>query len=89
MVKQLTDEQKNKIKDLLHQGVESKTVAEYLGVSSRQVAAIAAHITMGSYDKEQTKIGSDLTEEEPRFDFPIYIQYFEASQFCELEISCS
>jgi FixJ family two-component response regulator len=48
MVKQLTDEQKNKIKDLLHQGVESKTVAEYLGVSSRQVAAIVAHITMGS-----------------------------------------
>ena len=28
MVKQLTDEQKNKIKDLLHQGVESKAVAE-------------------------------------------------------------
>ena len=41
------------------------------------------------YDKEQTKIGSDLTEEEPRFDFPIYIQYFEDSQFFELEISCS
>ena len=54
MVKQLTDEQKNKIKDLLHQGVESKAVAEYIGVSSRQVAAIAAHITMGSYPKKQT-----------------------------------
>ena len=57
---------------MLRQGVESKAIAEYLGVTSGQVAAIAAHVTMGSYDKEQSKIGSDLTEEEPHFDFPIY-----------------
>lgn len=53
MVKPLTEAQKNKIKNLLHQGIESKAVAEYLGVSSRQVAAIAAHITMGSYADEK------------------------------------
>ena len=62
MVKQLTDEQKNKIKDLLHQGVESKAVAEYIGVSSRQVAAIAAHITMGSYPKKQTSENNSISK---------------------------
>ena len=65
MAQKLTEEQKLKIRDMLRQGVESKAIAEYLGVTSGQVAAIAAHVTMGSYDKEQSKIGSDLTEEEP------------------------
>ena len=64
LAQKLTEEQKLKIRDMLRQGVESKAIAEYVGVTSGQVAAIAAHITMGSYDKEQTKIGSALVEEE-------------------------
>ena len=64
LAQKLTEEQKLKIRDMLRQGVESKAIAEHLGVTSGQVAAISAHVTMGSYDKEQTKIGSALVEEE-------------------------
>ena len=65
MAKKLSEGQKLKIRDMLRQGVESKAIAEHLGVTSGQVAAISAHVTMGSYDKGQTKTDFDLAEEEP------------------------
>ena len=64
MVQRLTNKQKQKIKDMLRQGVETKAVAEFLGVSSRQVAAIAAHITMGSYAEEPTTFNDTYTIED-------------------------
>ena len=66
MTQKLTEEQKLKIRDMLHQGVESKAIAEYLGVSTGQVAAISAHITMGSYEKEQTNTGNSTSQEKPQ-----------------------
>ena len=63
MAQKLTEGQKLKIRDMLRQGVESKAIAEHLGVTSGQVAAISAHVTMGSYDKGQTKTDFDLAEE--------------------------
>ena len=66
MAQKLTEGQKLKIRDMLRQGVESKAIAESLGVTSGQVAAISAHVTMGSYDKGQTKTDFDLAEDEPQ-----------------------
>ena len=49
MSSKLTEEQKIEIRKLLFDGLDSKSIADYLGISARQVAAIAAHVTMGSY----------------------------------------
>ena len=64
---------------MLRQGVETKAVAEFLGVSSRQVAAIAAHITMGSYAEEPTTFNDTYTIEDLSSKSKI-LTTFEANQ---------
>lgn len=50
MTKKLTADERLKIIALLREGVQTHLIAERLGVNPRQVAAIAAHVTMNTYD---------------------------------------
>ena len=47
--------QKVKILDLLKQGLDSKVIALQEGVTVQQVAAIKAHVTMGTYSSTQSR----------------------------------
>lgn len=51
MATKLTDSQKQEIIALLGQGIDKKTIALSVGVTAGQVAAVAAHCTMRTYEK--------------------------------------
>lgn len=53
-MKKITDEERQKIIDLLQQGASTQEIAEIVDVTTRQVAAIKAHITMATYEDEIT-----------------------------------
>ena len=53
-MKKITDKERQKIIDLLQQGVSTQEIAEIVDVTTRQVAAIKAHITMATYEDEIT-----------------------------------
>ena len=50
MTKKLTPDERASIIDMLREGLQTRAIAERLGVNLRQVAAIAAHLTMNTYD---------------------------------------
>lgn len=50
MTKKLSTDQRVQILALLREGIQTRVIAERLGVNPRQVAAIAAHVTMNTYD---------------------------------------
>lgn len=58
MPEKLTKETKEKIVELLRQGLDKDVIANSLGVTRGQVSAISAHIKMGTYSKPQ-KVPSD------------------------------
>ena len=45
----MDDSKRNRIRELIGQGLSSEHVARRLGVPKMRVAAVKAHITMGSY----------------------------------------
>lgn len=49
MPKKLTENQKNKIFQLQDKGWDSQRIADKVGATRQQVAAILAHRTMGTY----------------------------------------
>lgn len=51
MATPLSSQQKQEIVELLQQGIDKKAVAMTVGVTPGQVAAIAAHMTMRTYEK--------------------------------------
>ena len=68
MSSKLTEEQKTEIRKLLSDGLNSKAIADYMGISARQVAAVAAHVTMGSYQEElnEKELEINIPEIEPQ-----------------------
>lgn len=52
MATKLTDNQKQEIIALLEQGIDKKVIALSVGATARQVAAVAAHRTMRTYEKK-------------------------------------
>lgn len=50
MAKKLTPSQRNKVRALLLDGNDRAAIAAVVGVTIRQVAAVAAHLTMRTYD---------------------------------------
>ena len=50
----LTSAQKSDIVDLLQRGIDKKAIANTVGATAGQVAAIAAHVTMRTYEKPQS-----------------------------------
>ncbi len=51
MTPSVNDGQRARIKELLARGLPSAYIAQQLGLRTMQVAAIKAHLTMGSYDQ--------------------------------------
>jgi DNA phosphorothioation-dependent restriction protein DptH len=48
----ISDKQREEIIRLLDEGLPREAIAKVLGVSPGQVSAVAAHLTMGTYDKD-------------------------------------
>jgi Endonuclease NucS len=59
MAAEITDNERLQIRDLLSQGLSSDEVSRRLGVPKMRVAAIKAHITMGTY-ADASAAASDL-----------------------------
>jgi DNA phosphorothioation-dependent restriction protein DptH len=55
----LSAEQRGQIIALLREGIQTRTIAERLGINPRQVAAIAAHLTMNTYEDRTVAQASD------------------------------
>lgn len=56
MAKKLTKDERDEVRDLLSMGVPKPEIAERLEISARQVAAVAAHVTMGTYERYDDRI---------------------------------
>lgn len=65
----LTENTKEKVREMLHQGMSSKEIANKLGIKKMQVAGIKAHMTMKEEDQSITKEDSNETKEEDK-DIP-------------------
>lgn len=65
MAQRVTDSQRKVVVSLLGQGLDRATIAARVGVTPGQVSAIAAHITMGTYQADASGEGNEVIAEEP------------------------
>jgi DNA phosphorothioation-dependent restriction protein DptH len=88
MKERITPEQRKQIRKLLSEGHDRATVAAFVGVSPAQVAAVRAHVSMGTYERSAANSAAVPTtypiskadnmlrvtgEEKQRDDSPIYL----------------
>jgi DNA phosphorothioation-dependent restriction protein DptH len=63
MPKRITDDQRERVLNMLAEGHDRQTIAAAVGLTSNQVAAVAAHVTMGTYAipgiRTENKTGRD------------------------------
>ena len=50
----LTVGERQVVLQMLADGLDKEVIAEEAGITSRQVAAVAAHVTMGTYELPST-----------------------------------
>jgi transcriptional regulator len=58
----VTSEQRKKILELLALGVSKSKIAKIVGITSKQVDAVEAWVTMGKYNLEDYKPSIDIKE---------------------------